>query len=113
MTEQTFDVTVKGCEYQVYTSTDGTHDQFRVTTNDGALTITDNFGECNPLRSAWGDHRYRFTHGAARRSMENRCVRESVEYEIEAHADFCRQLIEDDLETEEQEAHSRARSKNS
>jgi len=101
MTEQTFDIVVKGHDYRVYTSTDGTHDQLTITTNNGALTITDNYGECNPLRSLWDDWRYHFTRGAARRSMENKCIRESVEYEIEAHENFCWQLIEDDLESEE------------
>jgi len=107
-TAQEFNVVVNGNDYQVYASTNGSNDNFTVTTNNGALTITDSFGECNPLRSLWHDWRYQSVRGAVRTSMEINCIKDAVEREIEAHIDFCLQLIEDDYEAEEREAHARA-----
>lgn len=107
-TEQKFSVVVNVIDYDVYTSTRGSNDTFHVTTNNGALTVTDSFGECNPLRSLWSNWRYQSVHGAARDAMELKCIKEAVEREVEAHIEFCQQLIEDDLDNEEREAHERA-----
>lgn len=106
-TEQTFTVTVNGIEYDVYTSTRGSNDSFRVTTNNGNFVLTNSWGECNPLRSLWIDWRYQAVHGAARDAMELKCIKSAVEAEVEAHKEFCLQLVEDDLTAEELEAHSR------
>jgi len=107
-TAQEFDVVVNGNDYHVYASTHGSNDHFTITTNNGALTVTDSFGECNPLRCLWQDWRYQSVYGAARNAMEIKCIKDAVEREIEAHMEFCLQLIEDDIEAEESEAHERA-----
>ncbi len=78
-TAQEFNVVVNGNDYQVYAS-----------------------------RSLWHDWRYQSVRGAVRTSMEINCIKDAVEREIEAHIDFCLQLIEDDYEAEEREAHARA-----
>ena len=111
--EQTFAITVNGIEYDVYTSTRGTRDTFRITTNNANLVITDSFGECNPLRSLWDDWQYQAVHGAAREAMELKCIKDAVEREIETHMEFCLQQIEDNEVDENTEiAENRAKAEN-
>ena len=108
-TDQTFTVTVDGIEYDVCISTRGSNDSFRITSDNGNFVLTDSWGECNPLRSLWPNWRYQTIHGAARDSMELKCIKNAVEREIDAHMAFCLQLIEDDLASEELEANNRAK----
>lgn len=110
-TAQEFDVVVSGINYHVYVSTRNNNDHFTVTADFGPgnyLTVTDSFGECNPLRTLWKGWQYQSVHGAARASMEIKCIKDAVVREIEAHIEFCLQLIEDDIEAEEREAHDLA-----
>jgi hypothetical protein len=93
MSEQKFTVKINGSWYTAFASTRGSSDSFEVY-HEGSRTIADAFGECNPLRELWGDWRYQSCHGAARTAMEQRCIREAVEHEIESHRDFCLALIE-------------------
>lgn len=60
---------------------------------DGRV-ITDSSGYCSPIYEAYNGRngwRLRTTYGAARNSMIRRILRDAVEAEIEAHADWCRQ----------------------
>ncbi len=71
------------------------HDTLRVTA-DGR-EITDSWGE-SPMNSAYqGRDNLKFSrvHGAARRSMVKRILRECVVREIQAHEVLCLQQIED------------------
>ena len=59
--------------------------------------ITDACGYCSPIYAAYtyaDGYRLANTHGAAHTSMIRRILRECVEREIDAHIDFCWQLIE-------------------
>lgn len=64
---------------------------------DGRV-ITDASGYCSPIYNychgldGW---RLRTTYGAARNSMIRRILRDAVGAEIDAHAEFCMQQIED------------------
>lgn len=88
-TYQTFAVTVNGINYSAHASTSGNRDNFLVTTNDDKTVITNQWGECNPLRGLWSDYKYQSVHGAARHAMEFKCIRNAVENEVNAHKDFC------------------------
>lgn len=93
--QQSFDVVVDGIEYHVETSTRGSNDTFMVYTNNGRTTITDSFGECNPLRSLWSDWRYQTVHGAAREAMEIKCIKDAVRDEVQAHLNFCLENLDE------------------
>jgi hypothetical protein len=107
-TEQNFEVVVDGIDYSVAVSTSGNSDTFRVATNNGELVITESWGDCNPLKSLWNTWQYQSVHGAARTSMEIRCIKEAVTSEIKAHEEFCLELVENDPEAEALAAHQRA-----
>lgn len=83
---QEFNVTVGGNDYFVSTGLKS----FYVATNaTGKLVVlTESWGDCNPLVNLWNNWKYQTTYGAARASMEKKCIREAVELEIEAHIDF-------------------------
>ena len=95
-TAQEFNVEVNGKDYNVTTSTQGSRDHFVITAHNGAIRVTDQSGECNPLRTLWGSWKYQTTHGAARTSMELKCIREAVEYEVQAHINFCFEQIDEE-----------------
>ncbi len=69
------------------------HDTLRVTA-DG-LVVTDIYGECSPLSAAYSCCQFFGVHGAARRSMLRKILRECVAHEIQAHEVYCLQQIED------------------
>ncbi len=93
--EDTFDINGMICRIK---TTDGgcpKHDKLNVIV-DGR-EITDSWGE-SPMNSAYQSRdglKFSMVHGAARRSMIKRILRECVVQEIQAHADFCLQQIED------------------
>ena len=98
--------TVRGMNCTIET-TDGGVAESRATlyvTADGRV-VTDASGYCSPIYAAYNGRdgwKLRTTHGAARDSMIRRILRDAVVAEIEAHAAFCRQQIEDgeiDIET--------------
>ena len=70
------------------------HDTLRVTA-DGR-EITNSWGE-SPMNSAYQRDGLKFSrvYGAARKRMIKRILRECALDEIQAHADFCLQQIED------------------
>lgn len=76
-----FNVTVAGIDYEVEATTRNTHDTFRIALKSGEV-ITEQFGVCNPLRDLWDGWRWYHVHGAARRAMEEKCIRDAVRYEL-------------------------------
>lgn len=97
MNSQEFTVSVGGADYHVFTSTNGNNDSFQVVDRNTGRTVTDSFGDCNPLRSLWSSWRYQTVHGAARAAMEHKCIRESVEREIESHMEFCLDSLDESV----------------
>ncbi len=90
---QEFNITINGSDYSVST---GLKSFYIADVTGGNLrVITDEWGDCNPLESLWGDWKYQTTHGAARESMELKCIRNAVEQAVEAHRDFYIENAED------------------
>lgn len=91
--------TIRGMDCEIET-TDGERPENQATlyvSVDGR-TITDASGYCSPIYAAYSGRngwKLRTTYGAARDSMIRRILREAVIAEIEAHADWCRQMAEE------------------
>lgn len=89
-------VTVDGHDYFVQAVTRNNNDSFRVEHVSG-IVVEDSFGECNPLRALWSDWQYRGVHGAARASMELRCIKDAVRRAVQDHLEFSLELCEENL----------------
>ena len=92
--EETFCINGMNCTIETTDGGDPKHDTLRVIVNN--REITDSWGE-SPMNSAYQSRGLKFSrvHGAARRSMIKRILRECVVQEIQAHEVFCLQLVED------------------
>lgn len=96
--DQNFEVVIDGTTYDVETGLK----TFRVSMSgrdlDGKYktrVLIEEFGDCNPLVALWKGWKYQTTFGAARNSMELKCIRDAVREVIEEHELFRLDQIEE------------------
>jgi hypothetical protein len=82
-------IDVDGAEYRVVASHQNHHGHFQVQTSDGVL-IEDTCGcvDVNPLCDLWRGHVWFRTHGAARASMELKCIKNAVRESLKVYNQF-------------------------
>lgn len=86
-----FRITLDGNDYLVFA---GIHNfEIYDITDGNNRVISELYGECNPLVGLWCSLEYKTADADEKQILEEKCICEAIQFEIEQHLDFCLQQI--------------------